>query len=120
MAGALAFLGLALALHLGFALLALSQVRHWRGVLPRVPQPGPSTILLRISGYGLIGLALPIALWRDGPGFGPLLWACLMSVAACAVTITLSWRAHWLKPLARLAELSGRAAAAATTRRDMS
>lgn len=84
----------------GFALLALSQARHWRTVAARSPLPRTATIIVRLLGLALLAVALPIALWRDGTGFGSLLWALLLSLAACAVTLTLSWRPGWLKPLA--------------------
>lgn len=98
----LSFLALIVLLHIGFALLALSQDQH-RRALSAAPLGGHARLIQRVIAYSLIALALPLALWRDGPGFGSLLWACLLSVAAFAVTVTLSWRAHWLKPLARIA-----------------
>lgn len=99
MAAYLSFVGLFLLLYGGFALLALSQDQHRRAIgaqaLGRWVRKGQ-----RIAGYFLLVLALPLALWRDGPGFGPLLWGILLSVTACAVTFTLSWRPEWLAPLA--------------------
>ncbi len=34
---------------------------------------------------------------RDGPSFGALLWATVISLAALAVAFTLSWRPSWLR-----------------------
>jgi hypothetical protein len=83
-------------LHAGFVLLALSQDRNWRLV---VAAPPPSRVLklaIRTAGYVLLAAALPIALWRDGPSFGSLLWGTMVSVAGCVVTLTLSWLPDWL------------------------
>lgn len=96
----LSFVALILILHLGFALLALSQDRNWRLVIAAPPPSRAGKIVLRAAGSGLLALGLPLALVRDGPGFGSLLWGTMTSVAACAVTLTLSWRPSWLKPLA--------------------
>jgi hypothetical protein len=98
----LLFVALIFVLFLGFALLALSQNRNWRSVDVATSLSRTGVTVLRALGCGLITLALPMALWRDGGGFGSLLWVCLLSIAAFAVTLTLSWRASWLKPLARI------------------
>lgn len=94
------FAALILALLVGFALLALSQDRHRRAVGITTPLSHTATLIVRTLGFGLIALALPLALWREGPGFGSLLWACLLTAAAFTVTATLSWKPHWLRPLA--------------------
>lgn len=103
----LSFLALAAALYLGFALLALSQERNRRAVGIAASLPRAGTVLLRVAGYGLIALALPIALWRDGPGFGSLLWATLVSIGALAVVCTLTWKPLWLRPLVRIVQPFG-------------
>lgn len=103
MAAYLSFAGLLVLLLCGFMLLALSQDQHRRANgLPLLK--GQTRVGQRVVGYVLLALALPLALWRDGPGFGTLLWAALLSVAAYAVTFTLSWKPKWL---ARLAGRSG-------------
>lgn len=83
----LALLALISVLYLGFALLALIQERDRRtlGIAGRA-----ATVLLRVAGYGLIAVVLPIALWRNGPGFAALLWATLISIGALAVVCTLT------------------------------
>lgn len=85
--------------YLGFAVLALSQARHWQGV--RGGGSTPPRPALR--GAGVLGLAasLAAAIVRDGAGFGALLWGVAASLAALAVVATLTWRARWLAPLAR-------------------
>lgn len=95
----LSFLALIFVLHLGFALLALSQDRNWRLVVAALPLSRSRKIALRIVGYALLALGLSLALWRDGPGFGSLMWGTLISLAACAITMIVSWRAHWMTPL---------------------
>ncbi len=100
MAQLLLFSALLGSLVIGFALLALSQDRNWR-LLNVGPSPSSSAkVILRMVGYGLLALAMPFAVWRDSFGFGALMWRTMSSVAACAITLTLSWRPHWLTSLA--------------------
>lgn len=90
------------ALYLGLALLALSQDRHWRGIGGARSLGRPTVVRVRIAGYGLLAASLAVLLARDGAGFGALLWSCLLMAVAFAVTATLTWRARWLRPLARI------------------
>lgn len=90
------------ALYLGLALLALSQDRHWRAVGGARPVGRPTVVLVRVVGYVLLLASLAVLLVRDGAGFGALLWSCLLMAAAFVVTATLTWRARWLRPLARI------------------
>lgn len=87
--------------YLGFALLALSQVRHWRRLVEMEPISFRETVVLRGTGLLLIAVSLGLSVYRDGPSFGSLLWMVLVSCAALSVAFTLSWRAQWLRPLAR-------------------
>jgi len=87
--------------YLGFALLALSQDRHWLRAGGANACPPRLILPMRTAGYGLLLVALLLALLRDGPGFGSLLWATMLSVGAIAVVFTLAWRAAWLHPLVR-------------------
>lgn len=91
-----------LASYIGFAFLALSQDRHWHHVGGTRHCPRLVARLLRVAGYGLLAAAFAFALVRDGAAFGSLLWATMISIGALLVVATLSWRAHWLRPLARL------------------
>lgn len=90
-------------LYFGFALLALSQERHWRAAGAPLPRSSMAIGGWRVIGYALIGCGLPLAIWQEGAGFGSLLWGTLSSIAAMAVTATLSWRPHWLKVFTRVA-----------------
>lgn len=85
---------LLLAAFLGFLLLALAQARPRQRLgltaeLARGPRFG-----LRLGGALLLALALVLALARDGPGFGGLLWGTAVSLAALAVAFTLSGQAR--------------------------
>jgi len=92
-----------LASYAGFAVLALSQERHWDAVQPslsaprRLPRFGAAT--LRGLGISLQLIALTLAIWAQGPSFGSLLWAVSMSAAAMLVALTLTWRPRLLAPL---------------------
>jgi Protein of unknown function (DUF3325) len=86
---------------LGFALLALSQERHWctvacAPVAARVPARWPAVlgVLLNVA-------ALPLAITGDGAGFGSLLWGVMLSLAALAIALLL---AFWPRSLAWLAQ----------------
>jgi len=83
--------------YLGFALLALSQRRHWQ----RLASGGPPAAPLRVTGYGLLAASLGLAILGDGPGFGTLLWTMMLSLGAVGLVGTLTWRPDWLRPLAR-------------------
>lgn len=76
-----------------FALLALGQARHAEAVAGAGARPRPW-----LAGM-LLATALGLAVWGEGWGFGLLLWATLVTIAATAVVATLTWRPHWLRPL---------------------
>lgn len=88
--------------YLGFALLALSQDRHWHHLGGARHCPARLVGPLRTGGYSLLLVGLVASLARDGANFGPLLWATLLGIAAFAVVCTLTWRSQWLRPLVRL------------------
>lgn len=94
MAEALLLLATFAAAYGGFLCLALSQQRHWRVWLPGRQLTRPAQWALRAPGAGLL------ALLRDGPSFGSLLWATAISLAALGVAFSLSWQPRWLRPLA--------------------
>ena len=103
-----------LAAYLGFALLALGQERHVRRVAALDPPRGLRLLALRVAAGIALALSLTLALLRDGPSFGALLWATAISLAALAVAFTLAWRPLWLRPLSavfltRPGEAAGRA-----------
>lgn len=93
--------GLFVAAWLGFALLALSQTRHWRQVTGTVSLPTSQVIVLRLTGGLMIIVSFVLSLLRDGPSFGVLLWAAGISLAALAVALMLAWQPGWLRLLGR-------------------
>jgi len=105
MPDSLLLLALFAAAYAGFALLALSQARHWRTVVGAAALPRSRVLLLRTLGGALIALSLLLALMRDGASFGSLLWATAISLAALAVAFTLAWRPRLLRPLAVVGRL---------------
>lgn len=93
---------LALVSYFGFALLALSQDRHWLRAGGEPTCPARLVTPLRGAGYGLLLAAWGLAMLRDGPSFGTLLWVTMLTVAALGVVATLAWRAAWLRPIVRV------------------
>jgi hypothetical protein len=89
--------------YLGFALIALSQERHWEAVVMyrAAAAAGPARCTF-VAGMGGVLAALGVALATQGPSFGALLWAVAISAAAVAVAFTLSWWPRALRPLGRL------------------
>lgn len=96
----------------GFALLALSQLRHWNavGCAARTSERqhgangAPSAAAthrhrqgLRAAGYTVLVLTYLCTWLRDGPAFGSLLWVLLISLAAGGVAFTLSRRPRSLR-----------------------
>lgn len=59
-------LALTLAAYLGFALLALSQHRHWQRAGGALPCPARLIVPMLALSYGLLLTALALALLRDG------------------------------------------------------
>jgi len=108
----LLLLALLAAAYAGFALLALSQARHWRAVVGDAALPRSRVLVLRTLGAALIALSLLLAFTRDGPSFGSLLWGTAISLAALGVALTLAWHPRWLRVFARVFSLNGRASRA--------
>jgi len=75
---------------LGFACLALSQRRHWHAVTGRGGPPRRLVPGLRVLGAAGLILSLSLALWRDGPSFGSLLWVTSLSLMALLVALVLA------------------------------
>jgi len=93
--------GTLLTTFLGFALIALSQERHWSAVQD-IGTPPPSRPPRWGFAAGIGGLLVPLcaAVASQGPAFGALVWVMELSLAAMAVSLTLSWRPGALRPLA--------------------
>ena len=97
------------AAYYGFALLALSQRRHWTRAIGEGEPPPRQARRLRVAGYALLAVAFVLAVLRDGASFGIVLWASVISVAAIAVALTLTWRPRWVRALAAPLGLPGAA-----------
>jgi len=108
MPDSLLLLALLASAYAGFALLALSQTQHWRAVVGAAALPRRRVLVLRTIGTALIALSLILSLLRDGPGFGSLLWATAISLAALGVAFTLAWWPRMLRPLAVVGRGLGR------------
>lgn len=85
----------------GFALLALSQERHWSHVAQSTRPPALVVIVQRAIGFIAIFGALPLCMAIEGASFGSLLWAVLLSAAAATVALVLTWAPGLLAPLAK-------------------
>lgn len=85
---------------LGFALLALSQERHFFRVYQSNVHPALSRRAQRAIGFIAIGASLVCCIAGQGASFGSLLWVLSLSAAATAIALTLTWRPHWLYWLA--------------------
>lgn len=95
------FLGSLFALtYLAFALLAISQKRHWQSLMSFVPYPAVYVPAIRTVGYVLLAAGLALALLQEGAGFGAVLWGTTISIGAAAVAATLARRPLWLRSLA--------------------
>ncbi|MGH8846700.1 MAG: DUF3325 domain-containing protein [Polaromonas sp.] len=90
---------------LGFALLALSQERHWGRAWGSNKPYATAVLAQRATGFVAIGLSLLCCVIAQGASFGSLLWVMHLSAAAMAVAFMLTWRPHWLRPLARAVQI---------------
>lgn len=91
MMAALLLLFAILAGYTGFACLALAMPEHWESAADDPDEQALRRHGLRLSGALALCMALAICTWRDGVGFGALLWALLMYASAIGVTLTLAW-----------------------------
>jgi hypothetical protein len=98
---ALLLIAAGLASYAGFACLALAMPCHWAAVSGQGTGVAPHRRRLRRVGLSMLGVACALCVWRDGPGFGSLLWLVLIPAAAIAVALTLSWQPRLLLPIRR-------------------
>lgn len=96
MTAALSLILASLAGYAGFACLALAMPDYWERAGGDVSGHAARQNALRLCGALMLCVALAICLWRDGPGFGALLWSVLVSASAIAVALTLTWRPRLL------------------------
>ena len=85
--------------YLGFAYLALSQHKNLRAVMGGIRMESRRNRWLRFAGSVLLVVSLLLCIVRDGPSFGAVIWAIVISVAATAVAMILTFRARLLRGL---------------------
>lgn len=95
---ALLLIAASLASYGGFACLALAMPCHWAEVSGQGIDVAPLRRWLRPLGFSMLGIAYALCVYRDGPSFGSLLWVVLISAAAIAVALTLTWQPRLLLP----------------------
>jgi|GEM_PF-3732519 len=86
----------------GFAGLALAMDRPHRQVLQHAssaPRWAP-----RLGGIAGLALSFAACVADAGWATGAILWLGVLTAGAVIVACLLTWRAHWLRPLARLLE----------------
>lgn len=88
-----------------FAMLALTQERHWEAVsdaagMPASGQARPGMWRAAAALLFLGGLAGCVS--GHGPGFGAILWVVLLGACGFAVAMTLAWAPAKLGVLARI------------------
>jgi len=90
------------ACYLAFALIAMSQQRHWRVVETQRPHPASLALWMRLAGGAALGASAAIAITRDGWDYGAVLWGTMLSLAALSVVLTLAFRPRGLRVIAHL------------------
>lgn len=84
----------------GLAWLALSMDVHWEQVRGEGDALTRSTAV-RLRWLGAVALVASLALFIsvDHPSMASLVWFMSLAGGALAVAFTLTWNAHWLRPL---------------------
>lgn len=87
---------------LGFALLALSQERHFERFYTSNRPPPQSDRAQVAIGIIAICAALPVCIGAQSPSFGSLLWVLITIAAATGTALQLTWAPRLLLPVAWL------------------
>ncbi len=95
---ALLLIAASLASYGGFACLALAMPNHWAEASGQRGDVASNRRWLRSVGFFMVGVAYVLCVYRDGLSFGSVLWVVLISAAAIAVALTLTWRPRLLLP----------------------
>ncbi len=95
---------------LGFALLALSQERHFERVYKSNWPAAHKPWAQRATAFIAIGVSLVCCITSQGASFGSLLWVLATTAAALAVAFMLTWRPHWLRCVPSQAPANGESA----------
>ncbi|MBW7974989.1 DUF3325 family protein [Bradyrhizobium sp. BR 10289] len=75
----------------GWGLLAASQPRQFNRLVHHGRLSSRARTAMRSLGAILLLAPLMILMRAEGPSFGPLVWACLLSISAMAVALMLAW-----------------------------
>jgi hypothetical protein len=75
----------------GWGLLAGSQPKQFGRIVRHRHLSSAAGVAMRSAGAALLLVALVILVRAEGPSFGGLAWACLLSVSAMAVALILAY-----------------------------
>ena len=78
----------------GFALLALSMLKHYREFFRGAPARSAS-LSMRVAGWAMLALALVPAIAGSGSSIGIVVWLGLATLAASIVALMLTYRKLW-------------------------
>lgn len=78
----------------GFALLALSLAKHHRDLLGKIPSRTAERSL-RAGGWLLLGASLLACISAAGVSIGLVLWTAVLTVAAIAVALLITYQDLW-------------------------
>lgn len=87
----------------GLGWLALAMDVHWTQVRGEAPQSPALVRRLRVLGTSGIIAALLLCLSADHASMAALVWIMALAASALSVGMLLTWRPHWLRPLAWIA-----------------
>ncbi|MET4577441.1 DUF3325 domain-containing protein [Ottowia thiooxydans] len=81
---------------IGFALIALSQDRHWEAVTAMQADHRVRGACLLAVGLIMQCVACLLIVFSQGAGFGVLLWGVGITGTAMLVAFALAWRPRWI------------------------
>jgi len=88
--------------YLGLCALAFAMPRHHQRLLSREPSPRRS-LALRLLGWLLVSLALPLTGAAQGPELAPVQWLAGLGVAGFVLSLLLAYAPRlWALPLSLL------------------
>jgi hypothetical protein len=85
---------------IGLAWLALAMDAHWRQAVGNELPSAQRVLVLRAAGTAALVLSLWLCLQVDHASMAALVWVMSLAAAALTVAFTMTWRPHWLAPLA--------------------
>lgn len=82
----------------GWCLIACSQSKQLARIARHRHLPAPVRTAMRAAGAALLVAALIVLIRFEGPSFGALIWACLLSLSAMAVAVMLAFWPRFTAP----------------------